>query len=155
MKYSIIKEQSYDKIKKEIKGAKDIGKIPLITISSDELARKLAEKEKEITIALLLKNRKDKLYQRDTGIDLATLKFMSKNNNTLGIIFDELLNLDNKIEKAKILARIKQNIKLAKKNKTIIKFIFLNEKYVKDHKNLNSLALILKADTKTAKIASS
>ncbi len=148
----IINEKSFEKIRSLIKKAKSENKMPLIFSYNDDLTRKLAEKEKGIIIGISLKNRKDKLYQRDSGLDKATAKFCEKNNNTIGIPLEEFFNETNKKEKAKILARIKQNIKLSKKAKA--KIIFLSSNNIKDKKNLFSLALILGMNTKTAKEAS-
>ena len=153
MNYHVIKEQNFSNLKKEIQKVKSEGKMPLVIIENDDLIRKISESEKDIILATELKNRRDKLYQRDSGFDNIVLKFMSKNKIILGIILDEFLKSE-KQEKAKILARIKQSIKLAKK-KTKIKFIILNSSIAqKDEKNLFALALIIGADTTTAKIAS-
>ncbi len=155
MKYKIIEGQEFVKIKKEIQKAKAIGEIPLVVIEDDSLLRKFSENEKNIFLATKLKDRKDKLYQRDSGFDDVTLKFMAKNNIAMAIILDELINNSNSLMvKAKILARIKQNIKIARKKKTRIKLIILDEKLRKDEKDLLSLLVIMEADTKTAKQAS-
>jgi len=153
MNQAIIKEMSYSKIKDSIKGALEKNLVPIVISADDELTRKLFEKEENITVAITLKNRKDKLYYRDSGFDEVMANFAGKNNNSLGIIFDELLEAE-KLEKAKILARIKQNMKIAKKRKVKIRFIFVKSNK-KNSLDLYFLGLILGMDTKTAKIASS
>ena len=153
MNQAIIKETSYSKIKDSIKKALEENLVPVVISNNDELTRKLFEKEENITVTVLLKNRKDKLYYRDSGFDEIMANFAGKNNNSLGIVFDELLEAE-KLEKAKILARIKQNMKIAKKRKVKIKFIYIKSDK-KDSLDLYSLGLVLGMDTKTARLASS
>ncbi len=152
MDQAIIKETSYSKIGNAIKKSLEKNLVPIVISNDDELTRKLFEKEKNITIAIALKNRKDKLYYRDSGFDEVMANFAGKNNNSLGIIFDELLEAE-KLEKAKILARIKQNMKIAKKRKVRIRFIFVRSDK-KDSLDLYSLGLVLGMDTKTARLVS-
>lgn len=153
MNQEIIRETSYSKIGNVIKKSLEKNLVPIVISNDDELTRKLFEKEKNIIVAIALKNRKDKLYYKDSGFDEVIANFAGKNNNSLGIIFDELLEA-GKLEKAKILARIRQNIKIAKKKKVKIKFIFLKGDK-KDKYDLYSLGLILGMDTKTARLSSS
>ncbi|MEK6880039.1 MAG: hypothetical protein AABY22_10545 [Nanoarchaeota archaeon] len=154
-KYFPIESEDFQKIRKSIQKAKNSNEIALVVLNNDELLRKIAEKESQIILAADLKNRKDKLYQRDSGFDSVIFKSMTKNNNVYGIILDEFILSDNLMEKAKILSRIKQNVKIAKKTKTDVKFIILREKLKKDHRDLFFFALTLGLAPKTAKTSTS
>ena len=74
-------------------------------------------------------------------------KIAKKNNVAIGINFDEIINAKAK-EKAEILARIKQNIKLCNKNKIKMKFISQKQQ---DIYNLKALGLVLGMPTPLTK----
>ena len=75
------------------------------------------------------------------------IKLAKKKNVNIGIDLDEILMADKK-EKVKILSRLRQNIKLAKKNKLKIEFISKNKP---DKRNLKSLGLLLGMPTNMTK----
>ena len=67
--------------------------------------------------------KKDKLKQRDSGLNQVLCKIARDNDIKIGIDF-EFLNIKNDFEIAKILSRIEQNVRLCKKYKT--KMIAIN-----------------------------
>ena len=95
-------------------------------------------KEKINVFLINQKNRKDFQKQRNSGLDSVMAKLSKKENVTIGINLDEILNSKGK-QKAEILARVKQNIELCKKNK--LKMNFLGQK--RDSYDLKSLGLVL------------
>jgi RNase P/RNase MRP subunit p30 len=64
-------------------------------------------------------NRKDKLKQRDSGLNEFLCKLAAKNNVKIAINVQEIASLST-LHKAKALARIIQNIQLCKRTKTQI-----------------------------------
>ena len=133
----IANETNFEKIREKIRK----GKMPIIfTSNDDDLNRKVLEKEK-ISILLLNQNeRKDKLKQRNSGLNHVLAKIAKKNNISIGINLDEIMESKNK---ARILSRINQNIKLCNKSKLKMKFITINEKNKRNLHDLKSLGLIL------------
>ncbi len=135
-----IEEENFDIARKKIKQFKQ----EKIVFSSpdDAIARKVLEKEKINVLLVKQKNRKDKLKQRSSGLDSVMAKIAKKNGVEVGIFLDEILETSGK-EKAEIIARIKQNIKLCAKNKVKMKFLFSHEENQRNDHDLRSLGLVL------------
>jgi RNase P/RNase MRP subunit p30 len=147
MRYTIIREKDFEKARKEIK--KNKGEKIIFSSNNDELNRKILEKE-DIDILLLNQSqRKDKLKQRDSGLNQVLAKIAKKRDIAIGINLDEVLSTKVSGTKAKILARISQNIKLCNKNKVRMKFIV--EKNDRNLYDLKSLGLVLGMSTQTIK----
>ena len=157
-KYIIIQENNFVKAREKIrenteisnkisvskplkKGQRVFDKRKLIIFSSDndELNRKILEKEKINILLLNQSKRKDFQKQRNSGFNHVLAKIAKKNNVTIGINLDEIINSKGK-SKAEILARIKQNIKICNKNKLKMKFIRTQYRNIYD---LKALGLIL------------
>ena len=133
----IISTSNFETARKQIASAKS----PIIFSSdNDDLNRKLIEK---LPIEILLinqKNRKDFQKQRNSGLNHVLAKIAKKNNISIGINLDEIIESREK-QKSQILARIKQNIILCNKNKLQMKFI--SEKHKRNTYDLKSLGLVL------------
>ena len=115
---------------------------------NDEFNRKILEnKDVDIIINPEMHNRKDKLKQRDSGLNEVLCKLAKKNNIKIGLDISELKNIKGK-EKAKILARIMQNIKLCKRTGAEL---IITGNY--DKKNAFSFLVTLGASTEMAKKA--
>ena len=127
-----IQENNFDKARKKIKESKN--KTIIFSSNSDELNRKILEKEKIDILLLNQTGKKDKQKQRDSGLNHVLAKIAKKNNIAIGINFDEIVNAKTQ-EKAEILARIKQNIKLCNKNKLKMKFISKKQPDIYDLKS--------------------
>ncbi len=133
----LIQENNFDRARKKIRENKD--KAVIFSSDKDELNRKILEKE-EIKILLLNQaKRKDRQKQRNSGFNQVLAKIAKKNDVIMGINLDEILNAKSK-QKAEILARVKQNIKLCSKNKLRMKFISQKKRDIYD---LKSLGLVL------------
>jgi ribonuclease P/MRP protein subunit RPP1 len=140
----IISENNFDKARKRIKEEKQKSPNSEIIFSSsdDELSRKILEKEKIDILLLNQKENKDFQKQRNSGFNHVLAKLAKKSNVTIGINLDEIIE-SNANEKQKILARVKQNIKLCNKNKVQMKFIIQNPKNERNPYDLKSLGLVL------------
>lgn len=145
MKKVIIREKDFQKARKKIRENK--GKKIIFSGNSDELNRKVLEKENIDVLLLNLSERKDRMKQRDSGFNQVIAKLAKKKNISLGINLDEILGSGKK-EKSEILARIRQNIKLCNKNKLNMKFISGKKR---DIYNLKSLGLLLGMPTSMTK----
>ena len=97
--------------------------------------------------------RKDFQKQRNSGFNQVLAKIAKKNNITIGINLDEILEAKSLKQKAKILARTKQNIKLCNKNKLQMKFLSpsQNPKNSRNIYDLKSLGLVLGMPTERIK----
>ncbi|MFH1308277.1 MAG: hypothetical protein ABIH72_05485 [archaeon] len=110
-----------------------------------EFNRKILENKKVSALILNHENKHDKLKQRDSGLNQVLCKIARDNNITLILDFNEILR--NKYqERAKILARVMQNLKLIKKYKASLKII-----NYKDEHNARALLLTLGLGTDLAK----
>jgi len=139
-KYVLIKENTFEKTRSRIK--KNFDKIIIFSSNDDDLNTKVLEK---IPINIMLINqsqRRDFQKQRNSGFNQVMAKLAKKNNIVIGINLDEIINSEKK-QKADILARIKQNIKLCNKNKIHMKFISPSEKNQRNIYDLRSLGLVL------------
>lgn len=139
----ILTQKDFNKLKNEVKNAKENKKEIIFTSENDELNRKVIEKLSIGILLIDLKNRKDFQKQRNSGFNQVMAKTMSKKNISLGINLDEIIEEANPKKKAEILARIRQNIIICNKNKVNIKFIALKEKNQTNTYDLKSLGLIL------------
>lgn len=136
----LIQENTFEKARKEIN--KNKSEKIIFTSNNDELNRKVLEK---LPIEILLinqKDRRDRQKQRDSGFNQVLAKIAKKNKITIGINLDEIIESKSETKK-KILARIKQNIKLCNKNKLKMKFIAQNPKNNRNTYDLKSLGLVL------------
>jgi RNase P/RNase MRP subunit p30 len=134
----IIQETNFDKARKQIQENPE--KSIIFSSDDDELNRKILEKE-DISILLLNQSeRKDSHKQRNSGFNHIMAKLAKKKGVVIGINLDELILSSGK-QKAVILARIRQNIKLCNKNRLKMKFIYKNQK--RNIHDLRALGLVL------------
>ncbi|MEX0920658.1 MAG: RNase P subunit p30 family protein [Candidatus Pacearchaeota archaeon] len=141
MKQILIQESDFQEARKQIK--KNKSKEIIFSGKTDDLNRKVLEKENIDILLLNLKSRKDRMKQRDSGFNHILAKLAKKKYIIIGINLDEILEEKSKKEKSEILARIRQNIKLCNKNKLKMKFISPSGKSKKDPHDLKSLGLVL------------
>ncbi|MEK6859355.1 MAG: hypothetical protein AABX54_00935 [Nanoarchaeota archaeon] len=147
---TIINTLNLQEIRNQIQKAKKSNpdEIIIIKAGDEEFNRKVLEiKGVNILLSPESHNRKDKLKQRDSGLNEFLCKLASKNNIKIAIDIEQLQKLEKK-QKAKTLARIIQNIKLCKRTKTQI-ILFPEEKY--DKLDVMSFITILKGSTEQAK----
>ena len=141
-----IHEDNFDKARKLIK--ENLGKKIIFSSDDDELNRKILEKE-DINILLLNQaGRKDFQKQRNSGFNHIMAKLAKKKNVIIGINLDEIISAEGK-QKASILARISQNIRICSKNKLKMVFLYKNQK--RDIYDLKAFGLVLGMPTNMIK----
>ena len=135
----------------EIK-AKEGSKV-IVKGRDDSFNRKILE-NKKVNILLSPENgyKKDKLKQRDSGLNHILCRIAQQNSISIGIDFQEILNKrdEGKKQLAEHLARIMQNIKLCRKSK--VKMILMNTAGTDDY-GLRALLSTLGMPTDMAKMA--
>ncbi len=117
----MIKGKNYQEIIKKIMAKKD-GRVAVLG-RDIKLNRKILENKKVNSLILQHKPKKDRLKQRESGLNEVLCKIAKKNNVTLIINLEELKRERNKQEKSKILSRIIQNLRLIMKFKNKFKII--------------------------------
>jgi len=134
----IIHENNFDRARKLIQ--ENSGKRIIFSSEDEEVNKKVLEKENIEILLLNQSGRKDFHKQRASGLNQVMAKLAKKKDVIIGINLDELIKSSEK-EKAAIIARIKQNIKICNKNKLKMKFIYKNQK--RNLYDLTALGLVL------------
>jgi len=142
----MINTLNIEQAKNEIKKTKE--KPIIVLAQDDEFNRKILEYGKfDILLSPERGKRKDSLKQMDSGLNHVLARIAAKNNVAIGIDMHEISKLEKK-EKAKILGRIIQNIKICRKAKTKLKLL-----NYKDRIDALSFLLSIGASTSQAKEA--
>lgn len=144
----IINTPNLNEARKQIQNLKKENKTIIVRAQDEEFNRKILEnKDVNVLLSPELHNRKDKLKERDSGLNEILCKIAAKNDVKIGINIAEISKKQRE-ERAKILARIMQNIKLCKKAGAEI--VLIGEC---DKKDAFSFLLTLGASTSQAKKA--
>lgn len=143
----LIEEENFEKARKEIR--RNRGKRIIFSSRNDETARKILEKEEINVLLIRQKARKDRQKQRDSGLDSVMARIARKKDVIIGIDYDEMINTEGK-EKAMILSRIRQNIKLCNKERLGMTFISSLKNRKNEH-DLRALGLSLGMPTSMIK----
>lgn len=132
----------------KLKKSKEEGKELIAVLSQDDEFNRKALEIKGINILVINEDLdiKDYMKQRNSGLNEVLAKICSEKNIKIGIQIDKIIKKDT-IEKAKSLARLKQNIMLCKKAGASL--VFLNNSNI-DKRELQSLMIVLGSDTKQA-----
>lgn len=141
----IINKENPNEARKEIEKASKTGLV-VVQGRSIDYNRLILENKKVDMLILSHTNKKDKLKQRDSGLNHVLCNLARENNIILAMDIQEI-NGDKK-DKALILARWIQNIKLIKKAKCKIKLLNYSNKI-----QAFSLLLSMGLDTNKAKQA--
>ncbi len=145
----IISSENLEETRKKIDKAFKENKEIYVLSKNIEFNRKILENKKVSGLIIHDYNFKDKLKERTSGLNHILCNIAKKNNIKIFFDLNELKNKD-KLEKSKILSKIKQNIKLCKKAKINFNWInFSNQ----EKEALFALNLCLGADTKTSKVS--
>ncbi len=143
---NIINTLNIESVKNQIKTYKE--KQIIVNAQNDDFNRKILEYGKFNVLLLsssFLLKKKDKLKHLDSGFNHVLGKIATKNKISIGFDLNELRS-KNKKEKAIILSKIIQNIKICRKTKT--KIVLFNHK---DEKDSFSLMISLGSSTQQAK----
>lgn len=143
----MINTTNLNEARKQIQKLKKEGKEVVVQAQNDEFNRKVFEiSDVDMVVGLEMHERKDRMKQRDSGLNEIHCKLAAKNKIKIGVDVKKISKLD-KAEKARALARIIQNIRLCKR--TGAKIIALNG----SKQDIRDLFLSLKASTSQAKQA--
>jgi len=144
----IINENKLEEARKKIdKAFKNEEKI-LVVAKDDNFNRKILENKKvDFLSGVELGERRDKIKQRDSGLNQVFCKLAKENNIIICIDFKEFEG--NDFIKSKFLSRVIQNISLCKKYD--VKMVITN--YRRNKKDLNAFLLGLGMSTSMAKYA--
>ncbi len=149
----IIDTDNLNDARKKIEIRAKEGRIVIVKGRDDSFNRKILE-NKKVNILLSPENgyKKDKLKQRDSGLNHILCRIARDNSIAIGIDFQEILNKrdEGKKQLAGHLARIMQNIKLCRKSK--VKIILMNTAG-RDNHGLRALLATLGMPTGMAKAA--
>ncbi len=149
----IISTPNLNEARKQIQKLKKENKNEEIIVKAhdEDFNRKILENENvNVLLSPELHNRKDKLKQRDSGLNEILCRIAKNNNIKIGIDIDEIKKLDKK-QKSKVIARIAQNISLCKKTGAEL-VVFPKNKYKKQ--DIMGFLQSLKSSTQIAKKAS-
>jgi ribonuclease P/MRP protein subunit RPP1 len=150
MESVILNERNFSRLKEQIKKLKSQEKIIIFTSEDENYTRKVLEKLPIDILLINQANRKDYSKQRNSGFNQVLAKEAKKNNIAIGINLEEIIE-NSGIKKAEILARIKQNIEIAKKKKLLMHFVLISKKYKKNSFELKTLGLFLGMTTEMTK----
>ena len=142
----VIQEDNFDRARKLIQ--ENSGKKIIFSSEDEEVNKKVLEKENIEILLLNQSGRKDFHKQRNSGLNHVMAKLAKKKGVVIGINLDELIKSSEK-EKAAIIARIRQNIRICNKNKLKMKFIYKNQK--RNLHDLMALGLVLGMPTSMIK----
>ena len=146
MENILVKEENFEKARKEIREIKEKEGRVIFSSENDETNRKVLEKEKIQVLLLSQSKRKDFQKQRNSGFNQVLAKIAKKENIIIGIDLDEIIESFPKA-KSEILSRIKQNIKLCNKNKLNMVFISKKKENQRNFYDLKALGSVLKMPT--------
>ena len=144
----IIKTMTIQEARKAIDKAdekKKKGCRVIVQAQDEEFNRKILENKKVDVLLSPELTGKDKLKERGSGLNEVLCKIAVQNKIKIGINIEDLKKVEGK-ERAILLSRIIQNLKLCKRTKTKIEFFGDYDK-----KDLFSLLLTLGASTSQAK----
>ena len=148
----IISTENLTEIRNQIQKIKKTNPKEIIIVKArdEEFNRKVLEiKGVNVLLSPEMHKGKDKLKQRDSGLNEFLCKLAKKNNIKIGICIDEIISLPP-MQKANMIARIIQNIKLAKRTKTEI-ILWPENKYQKQ--DIMAFITVLKGSTEMGKKA--
>ncbi|MFH1359381.1 MAG: hypothetical protein ABIH37_05825 [archaeon] len=142
----MINTTNLNEARKQIMKLKKEGKEVVVVAQDDDFNRKIFEnKDVDMVVGLELHDRKDFMKQRDSGLNEINCKLAHDNNIKIGIDVGKIGKLE-KIEKARVLARVRQNIQLCKRTGT--KIVVLGDS---GKQEIMSLFLVLGGSTSQGK----
>lgn len=145
----IINENKMNEARKKIEMTSKDGEKVIVIAKDDEFNRKILENGKvDMLIDVESGIKKDRLRQRDSGLNQVLCKIAKENDIIIGVNINPLTN-GNDFEKSLYLGRLLQNVRLCKKYK--VKMVLVN--IDKTKKDLNGFLLTLGMNTSMAKFA--
>jgi len=143
----MINTNNLNEARKQILKLKREGEEVVVVAQDENFNRKIFEnKDVDMVVGLELHNKRDFMKQRDSGLNEILCKLAHDNNIKIGVDINKIAGL-GKVEKARVLARVSQNIKLCKRTKTKIVILNNSKKNAKKYE-VNSLFSVLGGSTK-------
>jgi|TARA_Y100000034_G_scaffold136615_1_gene214160 ribonuclease P/MRP protein subunit RPP1 len=141
----MIKTNNLNELRREIKKLKDANEEVVVLAGDDAFNRKVVENGDVDVIVGLEFDRRDFLKQRNSGLNEIMARLAKKNGIKIGVDVGEIKKLSC-VEKARVLARLRQNIGLCKRLK--VEMIVYPRGYGKE---VMSLFLVLGSDSGLAR----
>jgi len=144
--FALVKGGDKKSLLKEIKLAKKKGLFVVSEASSEELLRFLVEKTAvDMIIGMEKINPRDSVHYPRGGVDQIIAKIAKEKDKVLAFSFNNLLNCENKFERAKLMNRIRFNLKFCKKYgvKTYFGNFAQRKSDMRSAKDLKSFWLVL------------
>lgn len=136
MKYKIIKTDNVKDLIKQINKAKGL---IIVEGCNDKINRAALENKKVDVLLGLEKGRKrDFTHYRNSGLNQVLCKLAKKNNIAIGFDFNDVLNSK---ERAKVMGRMMQNVRLCRKYK--VKMLIFDFTGERSKQELRSFGLVL------------
>lgn len=111
----MITTKNIEQARKEIQKLVRAGEKVVVEAGSDEFNRKIFEiKDVDMVVGLEMHGRRDYMKQRDSGLNEILAKLAKKDGIVIGVDVDRIVELD-KLEKGKVLGRLRQNVKLCRR----------------------------------------
>mgnify|MGYP001611831050 FL=1 len=110
----MINTNNLDEARKQIQKLKKEGDEIIVLAQDDNFNRKIFENKDVDLVVGLEFNKKDYLKQRNSGLNEITARLAKKNNIKILVDIEKISKLD-RIEKSRVLARVRQNIELCKR----------------------------------------
>ncbi|MEK6873279.1 MAG: hypothetical protein AABW91_00360 [Nanoarchaeota archaeon] len=143
MEYTIIDKKNINEVRKEIDRISKSNKLEEITViaGDSDFNRKILENKKVNVLLFLDFNGRDKLKQRDSGLDHVLCRLAKENNITIGFDLSFLKDKSDLVISQKA-SRLAQNIKLCNKFGNIVRiFNYSNSEIIKLKAFLLSLGM--------------
>jgi RNase P/RNase MRP subunit p30 len=111
----MIESKNLNEVRKEIVKLKDAGEVVVVRAQDDDFNRKMFEnKDVDVVFGLEMHGRRDYMKQRDSGLNEVLCKLARKNGIKIEVDLKGIVKL-SVVEKARVLARVRQNIKLCRR----------------------------------------
>jgi RNase P/RNase MRP subunit p30 len=113
--FFMINNKNLNEVRKEISRLRDAGSEVIVHAQDDDFNRKIFEnKDVDVVFGLEMHNRRDYMKQRDSGLNEVLCKLAKKNGIKIEVDLKGIQKL-SVVEKAKALARVRQNIVLCRR----------------------------------------
>jgi len=112
----MINTKNLNEARKQIMKLVKDEKYVVVRAQDDDFNRKILEnKDVDMIVGLEMHSRRDYMKQRDSGLNEVLCRLARANGVKVGVEIDKINKL-SKIQKARVLARVAQNIRLCKKD---------------------------------------
>jgi len=146
----MINTKNLNEVRKEILRLKKDGKEVVVRAQDDDFNRKIIEsKDVNMIVGLESRGERDYMKQRNSGLNEVLCKLAKQNDIEIGVEIDKIGKL-GKVEKARVLSRVSQNIRLCKR--TGAKVVLLCDSCKLSKQDIMSFFTVLGGSTEQGKI---